>query len=167
VGALRGALRERGLEFEEPEPGSFLIRLAGEHKLATMVWFVVGQHALRVEAFFIRQPDENHADFYRFLLERNARMFGVGFCLDHLGDVYLTGRLPLSAVQPDEIDRLLGAVLSYADENFDKALEIGFAGAIRREWRWRVARGESLRNLEAFAAFADPEWAGHRPRTAE
>ena len=35
-------------------------------------------------------------------------------------------------------------------------LEIGFGTSIRREWDWRVKRGESLRNLEAFAAFADP-----------
>jgi hypothetical protein len=35
-------------------------------------------------------------------------------------------------------------------------LEIGFGSSIRREWDWRVKRGESLRNLEAFAAFADP-----------
>jgi hypothetical protein len=36
-------------------------------------------------------------------------------------------------------------------------LEIGFGTSIRREWDWRVKRGESLKNLEAFAAFADPE----------
>jgi hypothetical protein len=109
-----------------------------------------------VEAFFCRQPDENHEAFYRFLLERNGRMFGVHFTLDHVGDVYLTGRLPLSAVTADDIDRLLGCVLSYSDENFDAALELGFGSAIRREWAWRVKRGESLANLQAFARFADP-----------
>ena len=56
-----------------------------------------------------------------------------------------------------EVDRLLGCVLSYADENFDTALELGFASAIRREWAWRAKRGESLANLRAFARFADPE----------
>ena len=57
------------------------------------------------EAFFCRQPDENHAAFYRFLLERSARMYGVHFALDRTGDAYLTGRLPLSAVTEAEIDR--------------------------------------------------------------
>jgi hypothetical protein len=47
-------------------------------------------------------------------------------------------------------------VLTYADEHFNTMLEIGFGTSIRREWDWRVKRGESLRNLEAFAAFADP-----------
>jgi hypothetical protein len=36
-------------------------------------------------------------------------------------------------------------------------LEIGFADSIRREWAWRVSRGESLANLAAFARFADPD----------
>jgi hypothetical protein len=54
------------------------------------------------------------------------------------------------------LDTLLGAVLTYADESFDTMLEIGFGTAIRREWDWRVKRGESLANLQAFAHFADP-----------
>ena len=69
-------------------------------------------------------------------------MYGVHFTLDPVGDVYLTGRLPLSAVTTDDIDRLLGCVLSYSDDNFDTALELGFGSAIRREWAWRVKRGE-------------------------
>ena len=104
-----------------------------------------------MEAFFCRQPDENHAEFYRFLLRKNGGMYGVAFALDRTGDVYLVGRLPLSAVSPEEIDRLLGCVLTYSDDNFDRALEIGFAGSIQREWEWRVKRGESLANLRPFA----------------
>ncbi len=42
-------------------------------------------------------------------------------------------------------------MLTYADESFDTMLEIGFGTAIRREWEWRVKRGESLANLQAFA----------------
>lgn len=153
---LHEVLTERALEFSRARPGAYLVKLAGTRKLATMCWLVVGDHALLVEAFFCRAPDENHAAFYRFLLERNARMYGVAFSLDHLGDVYLVGRRPLDSVAAEELDRLLGCVLTYADESFDKALELGFASSIRREWAWRVRRGESLRNLQAFARFADP-----------
>jgi hypothetical protein len=78
-------------------------------------------------------------------------MYGVAFSIDRLGDVYLVGRLPLAAVSPDEIDRLLGCVLTYSDGSFDRALELGFADAIRREWAWRTSRGESTANLAAFA----------------
>ena len=154
--ALAEALAGLDLSYESPQPGAFLVRLPGEHKLATMAWLIAGTHSLHVEAFFCRQPDENHARFYRFLLERGARMYGVHFALDPLGDVYLVGRLPLSSVTATEIDRLLGCVLSYSDDNFDTALELGFASSIRREWAWRSRRGESLANLRAFARFAEP-----------
>ena len=60
------------------------------------------------------------------------------------------------ALDEDELDRLLGAVLTYADESFDTMLEIGFGSAIRREWAWRVNRGESLANLQAFKHLAPP-----------
>ncbi len=62
----------------------------------------------------------------------------------------MTGKLPLAAVTPDEIDRLLGSVLEAADGPFNTLLELGFASAIRKEYAWRVSRGESTRNLDAF-----------------
>ena len=156
AGVIESALTELGLPYESPRPGAYLVRLEGQHKLATMTWLIVGSHSLHVEAFFCRQPDENHAAFYRFLLERSGRMYGVHFALDPVGDVYLVGRLPLASIAAGEIDRLLGCVLSYSDENFDQALMIGFASSIRREWAWRRKRGESVANLRAFARLADP-----------
>jgi hypothetical protein len=159
---VRDTLAERELKVEEPSPGSFLVTLPGTHKLATMTWLVIGDHSLLVEAFFCRRPDENHEAFWRWLLERNAKMYGVAFSTDVLGDVYLVGRFPLSAVDAEELDRILGAVLTYADEWFDAALELGFRTSIEREWDWRVKRGESLANLQAFARFADPANRGPR-----
>jgi len=41
------------------------------------------------------------------------------------------------------------------DESFNSILEMGFASSIRKEWEWRRARGESTRNLEAFAGWLD------------
>ena len=141
----------------QPGEGQFFVTLPGTHKLATHCWLVVGPHALLVEAFVVRKPDENAEEFYRFLLRRNARTYAVSFSIDETGDVYLVGRLPRQAVTAEEVDRLLGAVLQYADESFDPLLEIGFASSIRREWEWRQKRGESTANLQAFARFADPE----------
>jgi hypothetical protein len=164
---VRGALDDRELEYEEAEPGAFLVKLPGTHKLATMTWLVVGDHSLQVEAFFIRKPDENHEAFYRWLLERNARMYAVAFAVDNVGDVYLVGRLPLAAVTEEEIDRILGSVLTYADEGFDIALELGFRTSIEKEWDWRVKRGESLRNLQAFAHFAEPAKRGQGAEPAK
>ena len=55
-------------------------------------------------------------------------------------------------------------MLTYADESFDPMLEIGFGSAIRREWAWRVKRGESLANLQAFAHFVRPQLSCDRRR---
>ena len=153
---LREILDGLAVSYSEPQPGAFLVRLEGQHKLVTMTWLIADTHSLQVEAFFCRKPDENHAEFYRFLLERGSRMFGVHFALDPAGDVYLVGRLPLATITAAEIDRLLGCVLSYSDETFDQALMIGFASSIRREYAWRVKRGESLANLRAFARLTSP-----------
>jgi hypothetical protein len=154
---IESALAESGLVPESPQPGSYLVRLEGQRKLVTMTWLIAGTHSLHVEAFFCRRPDENHARFYQFLLERNGRMYGVHFAVDQQGDVYLTGRQPLASVSSEEIDRLLGCVLSYSDDNFNAALAIGFESSIRREWAWRIKRGESTANLRAFARFAGPD----------
>ena len=164
--ALRAALDSLEVSYESPQPGSYLVTLPGQHKLKTMTWLIAGAHSLYVEAFFCRQPDENHAEFYRFLLEHNARMYGVQFALDPVRDVYLVGRLPLESISTSEVDRLLGCVLSYSDDIFDQALMIGFASAIRKEYAWRVKRGESLANLQAFGRItgASGDGAGDGPR---
>ena len=154
---IRAALQEAELDFAEPQPEQFFVKLPGTHKLFTNAWLVVGQHGLLVEAFVCRKPDENHEEFYAFLLRRNARMFAVSFALDKAGDVYLVGRLPLASITPEEVDRILGSVLQYADESFDLLLEIGFASSIKKEWAWRQKRGESTANLAAFARFAQPD----------
>jgi putative sensory transduction regulator len=152
---IDATLREREIEFERVGDASFVATLPGTHKLKTVVNLIVGVHALRVEAFVMRQPDERREELWAFLLQHNARMYGVSFAIDKVGDVYLTGRTPLHAVTPDELDRLLGSVLTYSDDNFDTMLEIGFSSAIRREWAWRVSRGESLANLAAFSHLID------------
>lgn len=157
AGIIESTLDDRGVEWERGEGSAYVVTLPGTHKLKTLCNLVVGDHSVRVEAFVMRQPDENREQLWAWLLQRNARMYGVAFAIDSVGDVYLVGRVPLHAVTPEEVDRLLGAVLTYADESFDSMLEIGFSSAIRREWAWRVSRGESLANLAAFAHFAaDP-----------
>ncbi|WKN48007.1 YbjN domain-containing protein [Nocardioides sp. Arc9.136] len=155
AGTVRSYLAENELEFEETREGLFSFTLPGEKKLQTAVRLDVGEHALGVHAFVCRNPDENHERVYRWLLERNLRMYAVSFAVDRTGDIYLDGRLPLSSVTPDELDRLLGSVLSYADESFNAILELGFASSIRKEWEWRKLRGESTRNLEAFRGWLE------------
>lgn len=154
-GVIAAALDERELEYAHKERGRFFVTLPGTKKLQTNCWLVVGEQAFVVEAFVCRHPDEAREDVYRYLLRRNSKLYGVHYTIDDKEDIYLLGRLPLHAVTADELDRLLGQVLQAADGDFNVLLEIGFASSIRREWDWRVSRGESLANLRAFEHLVD------------
>ena len=144
-------LLSHDLDFEKSDAKTFMVTLPGEKKLQTHCALIVGDHSLMVSAFVIRKPDENEADVHNWCMTKNASMYGVAYAINELGDIYLVGRLPLAAVTAAELDKIIGSVLQYSDSSFNLLLEIGFANAIRREWAWRVTRGESLANLEAFS----------------
>ncbi|NBP85503.1 MAG: YbjN domain-containing protein [Mycobacteriaceae bacterium] len=152
---ITDVLAEHGLPYSRYQgahgglPG-LIVELPGERKLTTNTLLTIGEHSVRVEAFVCRKPDENHEGVYRFLLKRNRRLYGVAYTLDNIGDIYLIGRIALESVSADEIDRVLGQVLEAVNNDFNTLLELGFASSIRKEWAWRLARGESLKNLQAF-----------------
>jgi hypothetical protein len=130
--------------------GEYVVELPGEAKLRTGVSLLVGDRALSASAFVMRRPDEKHAEFYRWMLAKNLRLPGVAFALDKLGDVFLVGRLPLAGVSVETLDELLGTILTASDGSFNDLLALGFLTSMRREWAWRIDRGESTRNLDAF-----------------
>ena len=144
-------LRDSGHEWEAGARGDeYVVSLPGEKKLKTVASLVVSDTGVSVSAFVVRNPDENHVEVYRFLLRRNLRLPGLAYAVDKAGDVYVTGRVPAAGVDAQSLDQLLGVVLTAADEPFNELLVLGFLSSMRKEWEWRVSRGESLRNLEAF-----------------
>ena len=143
-------LDSHDLEYERKDANTFLVTLPGEKKLQTHCALVVGDHSLSINAFVIRKPDDNADQVHAWCMLKNASMYGIAFATNEIGDIFLVGRLPLFAVNERELDRLIGSVLQYSDNSFNPLLELGFANAIRREWAWRLSRGESLANLEAF-----------------
>jgi hypothetical protein len=151
---IEGALEEQQLEWQRLDDATFAVALPGEKRLKTACILTIGAHSLEIEAFVMRAPDENRERVYSWLLQRNARMYAVHWAIDAPGDVYLIGRMPLTAITADEVDRILGSVLEYADGSFNTLLEMGFGSSIRREWAWRVKNDQPLANLAAFAEFA-------------
>lgn len=147
---IESALTEREMDFTRKDSTHFIVELPGERKLKTTTLLTVGKHGLRVEAFVCRKPDENFEGVYKYLLRRNRRLYSVAYTIDKIGDIYLVGQIAEHAVTADELDRILGRVLEAADGDFNTLLELGFAGSIKREWEWRVSRGESLANLKPF-----------------
>ena len=161
-------LAEHGLPYTRYQgahgglPG-LIVELPGERKLTTNTLLTIGEHSVRVEAFVCRKPDENHEGVYRFLLKRNRRLYGVAYTLDNIGDIYLIGRIALESVSADEIDRVLGQVLEAVNNDFNTLLELGFASSIRKEWEWRVERGESTDNLAAFKGWLESGTSADQP----
>jgi hypothetical protein len=148
---VRRFLDEAGIEWElGGRSGELVVTLPGEKKLKTVCSVVVGEQSLSISAFVVRNPDENHAAVYAYLLRRNLRMPGLAYGIDRSGDVFVTGRVPLEAANAAYLDRVLGVVLDAADGAFNELLALGFLESMKREWAWRISRGESTRNLDAF-----------------
>lgn len=138
------------LEHRSRGDGLWSVTLPGTAKLSTECALEIGQHSLHVRAFVCRHPDEQHERVYRWLLERNLKLAPVAFAVDAAGDIHLVARFPLAVVTADLLDHVVGQIAETADASFNTILELGFESSIRREWAWRLDRGESTRNLEAF-----------------
>lgn len=137
------------VEVDSVDDSSIAVVLPGERKLKTTVSIVISARTAELAAFVIRHPDENAAEFNRWLLRKNMKLAATAFGVDHLGDVYLRATVPALRLL-DDLDGLLGEFLTVADESFNELLLIGFLTGMKKEWAWRVSRGESTRNLAAF-----------------
>jgi hypothetical protein len=149
--SVRRFLDEAGIQWElGGREGELVVTLPGEKKLTTVCSLVVGEHSLSISAFVVRNPDENHEAVYAYLLRRNLKLPGLAYGIDKCGDVFVTGRVPLEAANAAYLDQIFGVVLDAADGAFNELLAMGFLESMKKEWAWRISRGESTRNLDAF-----------------
>jgi hypothetical protein len=141
--AVETFLGSSGVRAERIDDGRWFLVLAGERKLGIGVHLLVGDRTLRVESFFMRAPEEQRERLYRDLLLRQATSYVLRFTLDENGDLFVVGQVPLLAVTPAEIDRVVGSVLELCDSAYLPAVETGFASSLaaERAWRARLAAG--------------------------
>ena len=144
-------LASQELQFEKAGEKTVVVSLPGTNKQFVNVAMTIGDTLFKIESFVARNPDENHEAVYRWILEQNRKLLVINYCLDHLGDIYLTGTLPTSTVDLAQIDQLLGVMLFTSDNSFNILLELGFRSAIEKEWAWRTTKGMDMANLQAFA----------------
>lgn len=159
---IEKAVREQELDYalHDSETGGLpgiVVAVPAERRFITNTIFTVSVHGVRIEGFVCRKPEENNEGVYRYLLRRNRKLYGLAYTLDNLGDIYLIGRMSLESVTPDELDRIFGQVVDAVDRDFNTLLELGFRTSIQKEWKWRVSRGESLKNLQAFQHLVDDD----------
>lgn len=114
---------------ERGEPGErrWYVRIRGEEKDASTIWFTLRQRTLQFECYVVPAPEEQHARFYEHLLRRNQKLYGVHFAIGAEDAVFLVGALPVEAVDDDELDRVVGTIYATVEQCFRPALRIGFA----------------------------------------
>ncbi len=118
---------------ERGEPGThrWYVRLRGEEKDRTTIWFTLRQRSLHFEAYVIPAPEENEAAFYEYFLRRNVQLYGMAFAIGDESAVYLVGAVPVGAVDAAVLDRVVGSVWAYVEQSFGAALRIGFTRRFR------------------------------------
>ncbi len=112
---------------EDPDVLRWFVRVNGEDKDVFSIWFHLRQRTLHYETYVMPAPEENIAEFYEFLLRRNTTLMGAAFGIGDEDAVFLAGALPNSAVDHDELDRVLGSLYAWTERFFRPALRIGFA----------------------------------------
>lgn len=105
----------------------WFIRLAGEEKQVTTIWFHLRERTLHFESQFMPAPEERREELFEYLLRLNSRVFGVRFAIGDEEALYLVGQLPWSAVDEAELDRVVGSTFAYTEQYFRPAMRIGFA----------------------------------------
>jgi hypothetical protein len=76
-------------------------------------------------------PEENEAELYEHLLRRNEHLVGCHFSIGAEDAVFLRGELAVSALDEEELDRILGTLYATVEQCFRPALAIGFASRFR------------------------------------
>lgn len=127
---IEGFLAGNGFDWEPDGGDGWYVRMDGQNKKGISLVLRAGERTLRVESYFIRAPEvQRQAEAYRWILQRNLRQY-LRFACDEEGAIHLVGQVPLVCVDEEELDRLIGSVLEYQDENFKPFLEIGFPLAL-------------------------------------
>ena len=116
------------LTVDRGEPGQrrWYVRMVGEEKAVSTVWFTLGQRLLHCECHFMPAPEENEERLYEYLLRRNRELAGLRFAIGIEDAVFLVAELPVHAVTEAEIDRLLGSFYAYVERWFRSCMRIGY-----------------------------------------
>lgn len=102
------------------------MRLTGESKEFFSLWFELGQRTLQYESYFMPAPLENAEKLFAYLLGKNFQGYGASFAIGPENAIFLVGRLSISQVNNEELDRILGSIYAETEQHFSVAMRIGF-----------------------------------------
>ena len=115
----------------DPAECRWYVRMKGEEKGFTTVWLTLRQRTLHYETYFMPAPEENIESCFEYLLRVNAKLFGMRFAIGLEDALYLVGQMPLSALDDDELDRIIGSTYAYSEQYFRPAMRIGYASQFK------------------------------------
>lgn len=128
VAALPG-----GTTFERVHRDLWYVRIPGVARSWIPVEILVDEKTTKLTSHVIIEPDERHADVFRFLLRRNHRAPGVAFSIDgREGVICLVARATHDELDIAKLDLLVGQIVEETEATFRSILEIGFARRLRR-----------------------------------
>ena len=117
---------------EETNLDRWFVRVHGEAKDVYSVWFELDQRTLAYESYVMPAPEENFAAFYEQLLIRNDRLRDITFTIGAEQAIFLKGRMDLTHISAQALDRILGTIHAAIEQSFVAALRLGFASRFGR-----------------------------------
>ena len=117
------------VEWAGEHEGRWGLRMSQQVREATTVWFEIGEHTVGYEAYLSPRPPHRPADVYQLCLSRNRRSWPATISMDDRGDLYVTGRIPLTDLSRLRLEEAIGAVYLSVELTFRRILEIGFRSA--------------------------------------
>ncbi|MDQ2727024.1 MAG: YbjN domain-containing protein [Actinomycetota bacterium] len=115
----------------DPQLLRWYIRMRGEDKAIITVWLTLRERTLHFETYFMPAPEEQRERCFEYLLRANQSMFAWRFSVGAEEAVYLVGTLPVSSVDIDELDRVIGSGYAYSEQHFRSAMGIGYTTRFR------------------------------------
>jgi hypothetical protein len=116
----------------EAEGNRRFVRIQGEEKGVFTVWLLIGQRTLHHETCMMPAPIERHDELSTHLLRRNHGLRGVAFTIGAEDAIYLEGRIPLTELDDDRLDEVIGMHYEAVERCFRPAMRIGYGSLFRR-----------------------------------
>lgn len=113
-------------------PRRWYVRLQAEVRDVTTIWFTLGQRTLKYETYVLPAPVDDPGPLYDFLLRRNYPLVGAQFGIGPEDAIFLSGELPVHAVDEEELDRVTGSLWEYVERYWPTALQLGFGSMLNR-----------------------------------
>jgi hypothetical protein len=111
----------------DTEIDRWYVRMHGEEKSTITIWLTLRERTLHFESYFMPAPEQQAERCFEYLLRANPRLYAWRFAIGAEDAAYLVGQLPLSAIDDDELDRIIGSGYAYSESHFAAAMSIGYA----------------------------------------